>query len=169
MMRGRGTRSGAPRHWVRCGALVAAAALSVADAAERDYRYFFLQGSLAEAGRADPIHGAIVRLTGEAGRFETTTDPRGVFVFERLPVAPFELEIVTPEGLVIRGTQELASSDPLETRIRLKLRRGTGMTIGVDPGGAPRVASDLPAPRFTWKKLWVEVGVFVGAAALLAL
>ncbi len=149
--------------------LAAAMLLPAAWAAEpRDYAYVFLQGKLTDSKTGRPLARASVRVTADAGVFETMTDPRGVFTFEKLPLAVVELRITTPEGNVIRGIQRSDPDDPDGTRFRIKLGRGYGDGIRIETT-RERVTVDVPEPQTRWAKLWAELGIFIGVAGLLAL
>ena len=157
------------KRWTVIVVLVAAMLLPATLAAEaRDYAYVFLQGKLTDSKSGRPLARASVRLTADAGAFETMTDPRGVFTFEKLPFALFELRIITPEGKVIRGIQRSDPDDPDGTRFRIKLGKGYGDGIRLE-ATRERVTVDVPEPQTRWSKLWAELGIFVGVAGLLAL
>jgi len=134
----------------------------------KEYAYVFLQGKLADGNSGRPLARAAVRVTTESATFETLSDQRGVFVFEKLPVERLELRITTPDGRVIRAVQRGDPDDPQGTRFSLKMGRGygAGLRITLDE---KRMDVDYPAPKTRWGKLWAEVGIFVGAAGLLAL
>ena len=159
--------------------LAAAMLLPATLAAEpREYAYVFLQGKLTDSSTARPLERAFVRLTTNTEAFETTTDSRGVFTFEKLPLGqlptgelpfvPFELRIVTPEGKVIRGIQRSDPDDPDGTRFRIRMGKGYGGGIRIE-ATRERVTVNVPEPHTRWSKLWAEFGIFIGVAGLLAL
>ena len=137
-------------------------------AAEPDrYAYLFLQGKVSgrKPARSDFL---TIRLTSPSGSFETTTDDRGVFVFEKLPVASYDLQIVTPEGRVMRSIRPF--DDPRGIRIEIRTGRGEGKALHLDataPSG--RVTYDVPERAPDWSRFWKELGIVVGAAAIFAL
>ena len=98
----------------------------------------------------------------------TMTDQRGVFSFETLPFALFELRITTPDGRVVHGIQRSDPQDLDGTRFKIKLGKGYGKGIRVE-ATRERVVVDVPKPQRRWSKLWAELGIFVGIAGVLAL
>lgn len=149
--------------------LAAAMLLPATLAAEpKDYAYVFLQGKLTDSDTGRPLARASVRLTADAGAFETMTDQRGVFTFEKLPFALFELRITTPEGKVIRGIQRSDPDDPDGTRFGIKLGKGYGDGVRLE-ATRERVTLDVPEPQTRWSKLWAELGISIGVVGLLAL
>ena len=145
------------------------APISATPAAEpREYAYVFLQGKLTDSSTGRPLARASVRLTADAGAFETMTDSRGVFTFEKLPVAHFELRVTTTEGKVIRGIQRSDPDDPDGTRFTIKVGNGYGDAIRLE-ATRQGVTVDVPEPQTRWSKLWAEAGIFIGVAGLLAL
>ena len=95
----------------------------VSRAAETErYAYLFLQGKLSASGEGHPEAGVTVRVISKAGTFDTKTDDRGVFSFERLPVAAYDLRIITADGKVMRSVRPF----PDPRGIRLEVKSGKG-------------------------------------------
>ena len=64
------------------------------DAAEsRDYAYLMLQGKLVDSPKERPVAGVTIRLISGSRIFEATTDQRGLFIFEKLPVTPVDRKL----------------------------------------------------------------------------
>ena len=132
------------------------------------YAYLFLQGKVSGRGLGRAEAGVTIRLISPTQRFESTTDDRGVFVFERLPVAVYDLQIVTPDGKVMRTIRPF--DDPRGIRLEIGTGRGEGKALHVDPttpGG--RVAFAVPERAPDWRRFWKELGIIVGAAGVFAL
>jgi hypothetical protein len=141
---------------------------SPAMAAARDYAYMLVQGRLTGESAARPLAGVTVRLLAEGEVFETVTDSRGAFVFDKLPVASYDLQVVSSDG---RTMQAFRDKDPLEgSRIHVRMRPGKKppKLIRIEPNGE-EISFVVPERPTNWNKLWAEVGIFVGLAALLAL
>jgi len=138
-------------------------------AAEPDrYAYFFLQGKVTGLQQSRSEAGVRVQLTSPSGAFETTTDDRGVFVFEKLPVTSYDLRIVTPEGRVMRSIRPY--EDPRGIRLEVGTGRGEGRTLHLDPTApSGRVTYDVPEHAPNWGRFWKELGVVIGAAGIFAL
>jgi hypothetical protein len=137
-----------------------------AAAAPKDYAYLFLQGKvIGEDGRR-PLAGLTIRLSQGSRKFEATTDGRGVFVFDRLPVATYDLEVLAADGRVVRAMRRI--EDPQRIRLRLDMGRGPGQALKVE-GGDGRLDIDVPRPPAEWKKFWGEFVIVVGTAGLFAL
>ncbi len=144
-----------------------APAASRAAQAER-YAYFFLQGKVTGLGPGRSEAGVRIQLTSPSGAFETTTDDRGIFVFEKLPVTSYDLRIVTPDGLVMRTIRP--HNDPRGIRLEVRAGRGEGKALHLDataPGG--RVTFDVPEHAPDWGRFWKELGIVIGAAGIFAL
>jgi hypothetical protein len=142
---------------------------AIARAAEPErYSYLFLQGKVSARKQNRPEGGVTVRVTSPTQTFETRTDERGVFVFERLPVASYDLQMITADGKVMRSIR--SSAVPRGIRLEVKTGTGEGRILHMDaslPSG--RVTYDVTEPAPDWKKFWTEFGVVVGAAGLFAL
>jgi hypothetical protein len=137
-----------------------------AAAEPRDYAYLFLQGKVTAANGDQPVDGVTVRLTAGADSFEATTDQRGVFIFEKLPIATYRLQITTADGEVIHTLRRI--EDPRRIRIRIKTHRGEGGTFRLEPRDG-KVAVDVPDPPARWDRFWKEVAIIVGVGLLFAL
>ena len=162
---------------MRLGALLAAASLlsllcgghAFARQGEaRDYAYFTLQGRLSDPSLRTPLEGATVRLTAGDRSFETITDRKGVFMFERLPVTSFKVDVVSADGRVIRGIRRLDANDPVRQRLHVKLGHGLPQSFGVH-ASEESVALDVPQPEVRWDRFWKQLAAFGGGALLLAL
>lgn len=132
------------------------------------YAYLFLQGKVSGRTQGDSQAGVRILLTSPSGSFETMTDERGIYVFEKLPVASYDLRIVTAEGRVIRSIRPFA--DPRGIRLQIGTGRGEGKSLHLDATAANgRVAYEVPERPPDWSKFWKELGIVVGAAGIFAL
>jgi len=141
---------------------------SPAMAAAKNYAYMLVQGRLIGESAARPLAGLTVRLLAEGEVFETVTDSRGAFVFDKLPVASYDLQVISSDGRAMQGFRD---KDPLEgSRIRVRMRPGNKppKLIRIEADGE-EISFVVPERPTNWNKLWAEVGIFVGLAALLAL
>jgi hypothetical protein len=143
------------------------AAASVGEAP--DYRYLFLQGRLTEPRTGDPLANAVIALEGPSGTFEAEANERGVFTFERVPVATYDIRVTTSDGRVIRAGRAIEKTSPTRTRIRLKLGRGAGTHLRVEPVTESRVAVTVPEPPPEWNRFWKQGLIFLAVAGALAL
>jgi hypothetical protein len=134
----------------------------------RDYAYFTLQGRLTDPSLRKPLEGATVRLTAGEQTFEALTDRKGVFVFERLPVTTFNVDVISSDGRVIRGIRRLDANDPTRPRLRMKFGRGAAQTFAMS-ASEESVALDVPQPDVRWDRFWKQLAVFGGGALVLAL
>lgn len=148
-------------------ALLLFCGISAADA-PRDYSYLFLQGKISDFVESRTVSGLTVRLVGDSRVFETVTDQRGVFVFEKLPVTTYELEIRAPDGRVLCDTREARAADPSRSRVHITLGNAAPRVIRIVPD-QEGIALDVPRPRTRWRKLWMEAGILTGLLGLLAL
>ncbi|MCP3980040.1 MAG: carboxypeptidase regulatory-like domain-containing protein [bacterium] len=152
------------------------APLGTAAAEPKQYGFVFLQGRISDE-RGRPLVGARVRLSGRLGANESVTEANGAFVFERLPMTPFKLEIVAADGRVLRGLRELDPTDPDQVRAEIvlgnprsarKSARAPEQMIVV-PVGDEQVSLVGPAQTPNWRRLRRQGLIFIGAALLLAL
>ena len=162
---------------MRRDALVVAAALAALafgghafarEGEARDYAYFTLQGRLSDPSLRTPLEGATVRLTAGDKSFETITDRKGVFAFERLPVTRFKVDVISADGRVIRGIRRLDANDPVRPRLRVKLGRGEPQTFDVH-ASEEAVDLDVPQPEVRWDRFWKQLAAFGGGVLILAL
>jgi hypothetical protein len=160
---------------VRGGLLAVLAALllqgGLLAAEPKNYAYFFLQGKISDSQHRGALEGATVRLAAGGETWETTTDERGVFVFEKLPLQTYDLTVTAPDGQVIESLDRIDLPEEGRTRLRVRFGTGDGKSARLDAGGTELTGveikpSDRP-PR--WKRFWKQFGIFVGAAMLLAL
>lgn len=153
-------------------ALVAGAAAPMAqepaDTGAIDYAYFTLQGRLTDPSLRDALQGATIRLTSGEETFETVTDTKGLFVFEKLPVASYTVQVISAEGQVVREIRRLDAGDPYRQRLRMKMGRGAATSFQVH-AAEESISLDVPQPEVRWDRFWKELAIFVGGAALLAL
>ena len=148
-----------------------ASAESTTGTTAKDYAYLYLQGKIADPVGGRPLAGATVRVSGEGDVFEVATDERGSFVFERLPVRSYVLDVVTADGRVLRNLRDIDPDDPFTDRARVRIRLGEGpaQSLNIETN-ENQVAVRVPEPRTRWGRLWKQLGIFIGAAAgLLAL
>jgi hypothetical protein len=135
----------------------------------KNYAYYFLQGKIADSLGTKRLEGATVRLAAGTDVFEATTDERGTFMFERLPVQSYDLTVTSADGEVIRYIEKVDLGDP--DRMRLKIRMGTGEArkARIDAGTVTEVAVEPTDRTPHWRKFWKQLAVFAGAAAALAI
>ena len=119
-------------------------------ASAKDYAYLFVQGRIGQSYENRPLEGIVVRLVQQDRTFETSTDHRGVFLFEKLPRGSYELDLLTVDGKTIRGTWQTDPGDRERVRVRIKLGKRAGNRIRIEAvGELPGVASpgDDPGAR----------------------
>ena len=61
----------------------------------KSYAYLFVQGRLSNPVTKAAMSGAQVRLTSGDKSFDSTTDTKGNFFFEKLPLASYQMHITT--------------------------------------------------------------------------
>ena len=145
------------------------AGATLAGAAEsRDYAYLFFQGRITDMVGTRALAGATIRLESGSRVFETRTDPKGGFVFERLPLATYDVAIASPDGQVLEIVRQAGSDDPVRTRFQVKPGQGDGRRARLRVEG-DRVVIDVPRPPADWPRFWKQFGIFVGCAGLLAI
>lgn len=139
-------------------------------ATPRDYGYLYLQGKIGDPVGGRPLADATVRLRGGSDVFEVATDQRGSFVFQKLPVRSYALEVVTADGRVLRKMRDIDPDDPFQdrARVRIRLGEGPGQHLSIETE-ADQVTVLVPEPPTRWGRLWKQLGIFIGAAGLLAL
>jgi len=132
----------------------------------RDYAYLLLQGKVTGPNEDRPVEGVTVRLKSGSEVFESTTDRRGLFIFKKLPILAYRLQVTAPDGTVIHTMRQI--DDPHRTRIRIKTHRGNigSFRVGVEDG---ELAVDVPTVPVKWGKFWAQVGIVVGVVLLFAL
>lgn len=139
------------------------------DAGEpKEYAYILLQGRLTDLSEDHSFDGATIRLKSDARIFESTTDDNGVFVFDRLPVANYEMEIRTADGQRMRSVRDGTPEDPDRKRMKIRFGKGKGSVIRLEPDD-DRVAVIVPEPPSNMKRFGKQALIFVGAAVVLAL
>jgi hypothetical protein len=134
----------------------------------KNYAYFFLQGKISDELHRGFLEGATVRLTSGTSTYETTTDERGVFVFEKLPLQPYDLTVTDPDGQVIRSLDRIELPDEGRTRLKVRFGTGEGKSAHLDAGGTDVEVKQTDRPP-RWAKFWKQFGIFFGAAVILAL
>jgi hypothetical protein len=166
--------SGGGRIFLFLSALLLVPAL-VSAAQPRDYTYIVLRGELADPDKKKPMAQATIRLMeilppdseAQLRYFEAVTNEEGKFEFPRLPLADFQLEIETAEGELIRSLASVDLDDPDQTRLKLKISERVVSDARMDTGSERFVISvDVEATK--WKKFWMEAGIFVVGAGVLA-
>ena len=119
-----------------CGVVLGLAALllapGVAASEPKDYSYLFLQGKLTSTGNGRPVVDATVRVHGKSGEFETVSDRRGVFMFEKLPVDDYEVEITTGDGRSIRTARNTGLDELQRNRLEINLGTGTASALLIE-------------------------------------
>lgn len=133
-----------------------------------DYAYLTLQGRLTDPSLRRALQGATIRLKTGDQVFETMTDSKGLFVFEKLPVDSYTVEVLSADGHVVRGIRRLDEGDPYRQRLRMKLGHGAATTFQVH-ATEQAITLDVPQPEVRWDRFWKELAIFAGGAALLAL
>ncbi len=137
----------------------------------KDYAYVFLQGRIADPYEKHPLAGAIVRLSVDTRVFEAPTDRKGVFVFEKLPVATFTLDIVTADGKLVSWFQKPDLSDPSRPRVKVKFGKARGKSavtlVSREAEGKVEVRVDAAPAR--WGRFWKQFAIFGAGALVLAL
>jgi hypothetical protein len=136
----------------------------------KDYAYVFLQGRIADQYERHPLVGATIRLSNGPRVFEAVTDPKGVFVFDKLPVSSFTLDIVTSDGNLVDWFQEPNLSDPSRPRMKIKLGKNRGkstLTI-VAKESEERVQVVVEHPPARWGRFWKQFAIFGAAAVILS-
>jgi len=143
---------------------------STAPATAKTYAYLYLQGKIADPVGGRPLAEAKVRVRGEGEVFEVETDQRGAFVFEKLPVRSYMLDVVTADGRVLHSLRDIDPDDPFSDRARIRIRLGEGpaQSLGIQTN-ENQVTMVIPEPKTRWGRLWKQLGIFIGAAGLLAL
>jgi hypothetical protein len=136
----------------------------------KEYAYVFIQGRIADPYEKVALGGATVRLTAGSRVFEAITDRKGVFVFERLPVATFTLDIVTEDGKLVSWFQAAESSDPSRPRVKVKFakKRGASAVSIVAREADDHVEVAVSSPPVRWGRFWKQFAIFAGAAIILA-
>jgi len=134
----------------------------------KNYAYFYLQGRLSDPAHNRPMGGAEVRLTAVGQTFQATTDSKGNFVFEKLPVVTYELHVTTADGRVIRGLEEMGLKTSGPRRYRARLARGAEVTPIIE-AAEKGVFITVPKPPVKWKRFWTQFAIFAGGALVLAL
>jgi len=160
-----------PRRIV-CAVLLVALALlsSAALAAEaKNYAYFLLQGRIADPLERGFLVGATVRLSAGTDVFETTTDDRGAFLFEKLPVQVYDLTVTSAEGEVIRYIEQVDLGDQMRTRLKIRLgKKGPERKARVGIGGE-EIQVDITHRPPRWKRFWWQAAIVAGIGLGLAL
>jgi len=155
-----------------CAVVLAAVALlpSTALAAEaKNYAYFLLQGRIADPLEREFMAHATVRLTAGADIFETTTDERGTFLFEKLPVQVYDLTVRSAEGEIVRYMEQVDLGDQVRTRLKVRMgKRGPECKAQVGVGGDQIVVSTADrAPR--WQRFWWQAAIVAAVGLGIAL
>jgi hypothetical protein len=139
-------------------------------ATAKNYAYIFIQGRIADPYEKNPLSGATVRLTAGSQVFTAITDRKGVFVFDKLPVETFLLDIVTAEGKVVDWFQEADMSDPDRPRVKVKFakKRGRSAVTVVAWQAEGKVELVVTAPPARWGRFWKGFAIFAAAAVVLS-
>ncbi len=137
-------------------------------AGARKYAYLYLQGRLTDPAKKTPLAGAKIRLTSPDSSFSATTDERGSFLFDKLPLATFQMHVTTADGKVIQSLEEIDLKVQGARRYRAKLSRGEE-AMPVIEASESGVRITVPKPAFRWKRFWTQFAIFGGGALILAL
>jgi len=143
-------------------------ALPAEAAQPKDYSYLFVQGKLTDSSGRRGVPQTAVQLVGESGTFEAMTNRRGVFVFEKLPVASYELSLATDDGRVLLGARETPIDDIEAKRLTIRVGSGTAVPVHLEPaeGGVVIRAESGPA---NWTRFRRQFLIFLGSVGLLLL
>lgn len=136
--------------------------------APKDYAYVFVQGRIIDPTGTAPLVGASIRMKSEAGAYEATTDQKGVFIFDKLPVATYEMTVTAADGRVTRTLQRIDPNDPDRARLKARLGYGPGAIAVLTPNDQ-KIDVTVPDPPTDWPRFWKQFAIFVGTAGLLAL
>jgi len=137
-------------------------------AARKEYAYLLVQGSISDPSGGRPLIGATVRLSSGSLRYETITDGRGAVVFEKLPVASYEMTVTDTDGDGVESFEPVGL-DASDAR-RFRIRFGTGEPVGVCIDAAGKdVHLVAPEPPARWRRFWAQFAIFGGCALILAL
>jgi carboxypeptidase family protein len=133
-----------------------------------DYAYLYIQGRLSNPSTKEAMAGAEVQLTSGGRVFTASTDPKGSFVFEKLPVATYEMHITTADGRVIQSMEQVGMSLSGPKRYRTRFARGPAAMPLIE-AGEKGVTVTLPKPAVNRKRFWKQFAIFAGGALVLAL
>ncbi|MCP3981821.1 MAG: carboxypeptidase regulatory-like domain-containing protein [bacterium] len=141
-------------------------AASIVFAQQKQYVTTTLRGRLTEA-KGKPVAGALLRFTPEdptASVVEAETDVAGAFEASGLVFTNYDIEIVAPNGDVIRGVNQLPVTEDgrAEYELVVSPRVVSETTLQNQP---QRVVAVVSVERGKWKKFWAQFGIYVGAAA----
>ena len=151
---------------------IALGAIGAASAAEsKNYAYLFIQGRLSEATDGRPLANATVELADGMQVHQAVSDSKGVFVFEKLPVSNYGMEVRTETGEVVRRVRRLDTANLDLMLLELQVGRGNRDESPeiVLENGPQRIDVVVPERRTNRGKLWKEMLIFIGAAGILAL
>lgn len=136
----------------------------------KEYAYVFLQGKIADPYERRPLAGATVRLTADDRVFEATTDRKGVFVFDKIPVATFTLDIVAADGKRVRWFDRPDLTDPGRPRVRVKFgkARGASVVTLIPSEIEEKVTVAVEGSPTRWGRFWKQFAIFAAGAVVLA-
>jgi hypothetical protein len=134
----------------------------------KNYAYLFVQGRLSDPGSKTAMAGAQIRLTSGESSFEATTDPKGNFAFEKLPVATYLVHITTADGRVLERIEDMGLTLTGPKRYRASFAHGPE-AIPVIVASDKDVSVTVPKPTVRWKRFWTQFAIFAGGALVLAL
>lgn len=137
-------------------------------AAEKVYAHLRIQGMITDPAGGEPMAGAVVTLTADGEAFKATTNRRGVFAFEKVPLASYRLSVESADGRTIRTISPMDQGGVGLSRFDVRFGRGEGRSLVVE-GREAGVTLEAPAPSVRWGRFWKQFAIFAGAAALLAL
>ena len=142
---------------------------NAADTVEpKEYAYILLQGRLSDASEKHPVAGATVLLTSESLVFESITDDRGVFIFDKLPVANYAMGISMDDGMGIHWAKDRSLAEPDRERLKIRFGKGKKNVIELVPRG-DEVALLTPAPPPNMGRFGKQALIFLAGAVVLAL
>jgi hypothetical protein len=149
-------------------AALVAVTSALGDTGPREYAYLFFQGRVTDMVGTRPLSGATVRLASAGRVFEARTDPKGAFLFEKLPLGTYDVAITAPGGGPLQIVREVDPDDPVRTRFQVKSGQSDVRKARLRVENN-RVVIDVPKPPTDWPKFWKQFGIFIGCAGLLAL
>jgi hypothetical protein len=134
----------------------------------KNYAFLYVQGRLSNPSSKTAMEGARVRLTSGEIAFETTTDTKGNFVFEKLPLATYLVHVTTADGRVLDRIEDIGLTVTGPKRYKTRFSSGPEAVPAIVVGEKD-VTIKIPKPTVQWKRFWKQFAIFAGGALILAL